>query len=112
VARPKKLPKFLPGAEPEALLAAAESSPRDFTLMACYLYLGVRNSELAEMPVENVDLVSRRILVAEGKGVKDRYVPIPQSCTARSSIFQMLHPTRRRQAEAYPLHADALANNP
>jgi site-specific recombinase XerC len=78
MARPKRLPKFLPGGEPEALLdAGRESSRRDFTLMACYLYLGLRNSELAEMPVDNVDLVSRRILVAEGKGAKDRYVPIP-----------------------------------
>lgn len=41
------------------------------------LYLGLRVSEIAKLRVEELDLVDGVAFVNQGKGDKDRYVPIP-----------------------------------
>ena len=51
--------------------------PRDNLLMKCMFYLGLRNSEVRNMRIEDIDLINKTVKVVQAKGKKDRYVPIP-----------------------------------
>src|SRR5438132_6762020 len=72
----RRLPKFLRPAEGEALLAAA-ATERDRVLQLLGRYCGLRVSELVGLRVEDLDLDGGLLFVNQGKGGKDRYVPIP-----------------------------------
>lgn len=74
---PSKLPAFLHGDEPERLLAAT-TRERDRLLLMTGLYLGLRVSELVKLEVPHLDFRRRLLFVREGKGGKDRCLPIPK----------------------------------
>lgn len=73
----RKLPRFLTISEVQALFKAAEDNPRDNLLLKTLFYLGLRNSEAQALRIEDIDLINRTVKVVQGKGKKDRYVPIP-----------------------------------
>jgi integrase/recombinase XerD len=79
--RRRRLPTFFRAKEAEALLGAAKSQ-RDRLIVLVGLYLGLRVSEMTKLRVEDVDLVERLAFVRQGKGDKDRYVPIPAGLVA------------------------------
>jgi integrase/recombinase XerD len=60
------------------------------------IFTGVRNAELANIRLMDVDLQSRRVRIQQGKGSKDRYVPIPQSF--RGELLQYLESQRQKKA--------------
>ena len=77
----KKLPTYLSVAEQEkvlATLAADESHAgrRDYALVATALLTGLRCSELAYLKVAHVNLAAGVLRVVQGKGRKDRELPI------------------------------------
>lgn len=87
--KPADLPKPLRPAERDALLAQAEaeiakatnkrrlaSALRDRLIVQCGLFLGVRVTELVKLRVEHFDLARASVTVYQGKGGKDRVVPI------------------------------------
>jgi len=74
--KPKKLPTFLQASEPEAMLRAT-TRERDRLLLMTMLYLGLRVSEACKLQVEHVDFGSKLLFVREGKGMRDRALPIP-----------------------------------
>ena len=74
---PRKLPRFLSFPEVEAMFKASSESPRDNLMLKCMFYLGLRNSEVENLRIEDVDLINGNVKVIQGKGKKDRYVPIP-----------------------------------
>lgn len=49
----------------------------DVAIIATYLFTGVRLNELLNLKMEHVNLEEKLITVIEGKGMKDRIVPIP-----------------------------------
>lgn len=49
----------------------------DIVLIKTLLYTGVRVAELVKIRLEDVDLDACRIRITQGKGGKDRYVPVP-----------------------------------
>ncbi len=71
----RKLPVFLSVSEAERIVEAA-ARPRDRTLILCALDLGMRSAELCSLRVERVDFETMQVLVFQGKGGKDRYIPI------------------------------------
>lgn len=73
----RKLPVWLTPAEADRLVNAA-LSPRDRCILLSLLYLGLRVSELCALLLERIDLPGRTVLVYQGKGGKDRTVPIPE----------------------------------
>ena len=73
----RKLPRFLTPKEVQAMFAVSHSNPRDNLLLKCMFYLGLRNSEVRNLRVDDIDLINRLVKVVQGKGKKDRYVPIP-----------------------------------
>lgn len=60
------------------------------------IFTGIRNSELASLRLEDVDLNGLKIRINEGKGKKDRYVPIPS--TFRGELAQYMDNQKRRRA--------------
>lgn len=78
----QRLPEFLRPAEQEALLGAAETD-RDRMVVLVFLLAGPRCAEMAHLRIEDIDLPAKAMLVRQGKGKKDRYVPLPDfACLA------------------------------
>ncbi|MBJ6979243.1 MULTISPECIES: integron integrase [unclassified Luteimonas] len=78
--RPKRLPVVLTHAEVRALLALVDGQ---VGLMASLLYgAGMRLLEAARLRVKDMDFGRREIVVRNGKGGKDRRVPLPRRLEA------------------------------
>jgi integron integrase len=75
--RPRRLPVVLSRPEVDGLLAGMEGSHR---LMAALLYgTGMRVMECVRLRIKDVDFNRNEIVVREGKGDKDRRVPLPNA---------------------------------
>ncbi|HKZ09691.1 MAG TPA: integron integrase [Rhodanobacteraceae bacterium] len=93
--RPRRLPVVLTRDEVRRLLASLQG--RDW-LMAGLLYgTGMRLMECLRLRVKDVDFQRRDIIVREGKGNKDRHVPLPQTLAAalrdQMAAARLLHRT-------------------
>lgn len=83
----QRLPKAaLTAAEAEAVLAVPDertvSGLRDRTMLEVLYCTGIRRSELARLNVRDIDRDRRTLMVRQGKGKKDRLVPIHSRCIA------------------------------
>jgi integrase/recombinase XerD len=58
------------------------------------MYTGLRNAELANLLLDDVDFQGQRVRVQQGKGKKDRYVPFPASF--RGELAQYIMNQRAR----------------
>lgn len=96
--RPRRLPVVLSRDEVRRLLGRLEG--REW-LMAGLLYgSGLRVMECVRLRVKDVDVSRRDITVREGKGNKDRHVPLPR---------MLAGPLRDQMAAARLLHRSDLA---
>lgn len=78
--RPQRLPVVLTHAEVRALLALMDGQ---LNLMASLLYgAGMRLMEAVRLRTKDVDFGRREIVVRNGKGGKDRRVPLPRKLEA------------------------------
>jgi site-specific recombinase XerD len=92
----KPLPRFLSDAEyqrlEERILEKTAGGTRDDRLdRACFYLLahgGLRLSELCDLRVRDVDLAGQRLAVREGKGKRDRMIPL--SATAATMLRDYL----------------------
>jgi len=71
-----KLPRYLSLIEVKQMFGHA--SDRDLVILYILFYLGLRNNELRLLRIEDIDFESFNIKVVQGKGKKDRYIPIPK----------------------------------
>ena len=101
-----KLPSQLPHtiltqAEARRLLDAPDlRSPigyRDKALLELLYASGVRSRELLRLKIEDVDIKNRLVYVWQGKGAKDRVVPIPE--IAASFVLEYVTQVRSRFAK-------------
>jgi len=76
--RGRKLPRTLSSEEVAEMFQASELSPRDNMMIKCMYYLGLRNSEVRNLHTDDIDTINNTVKVVQGKGAKDRYVPIPE----------------------------------
>jgi site-specific recombinase XerD len=74
---PKKLPEVLSLEEVERLLMACRNPKHRMMLMLTY-GLGLRLSEVTKLKVSDIEGERMMVRVEEGKGRKDRYVPISE----------------------------------
>jgi integrase/recombinase XerD len=76
MARPDQLPKVLTEPEITSLLEQPNQRyfgpHRDYLYMRLMLKAGLRASEAVSLQPENIDLMSGKLMVREGKGAKDR----------------------------------------
>ncbi len=59
------------------------SQSRDLVLLETAIKTGLRRSELANLLVANIDFKASRLMVVNGKGNKDRVIPLLPSLTTR-----------------------------
>ena len=74
--REEKEPNILFKEQYKALLYEASDNIRDYAIIQTFLQTGIRLSELVSLRVEDVDLEHRNLTVRQGKGKKDRQIPL------------------------------------
>jgi integrase/recombinase XerC len=74
--REEKEPNILYKEQYKALLYEASDNIRDYAIIQTFLQTGIRLSELANLRVDDVDLEHRILTVRQGKGKKDRQIPL------------------------------------
>jgi site-specific recombinase XerD len=74
--REEKEPGILYKEQYKALLYEASDDPRDYAIIMTFLQTGIRLSELAALRLEDVDFENRLVTVRQGKGRKDRQIPL------------------------------------
>jgi site-specific recombinase XerD len=92
----RPLPRFLDDQEYHRLerriLSQTATGTRDDRLDRAWFYLlaheGLRLSELCDLRLGNLDLVGQRVAVREGKGKRDRIVPL--SATTITALYDYL----------------------
>ena len=75
-------PVVLQKTEYQSLLYAASGNSRDYAIIQVFLQAGLRVSELANLTLSDLDLVNKTLLVQQGKGKKDRTIPLEQQSLA------------------------------
>jgi len=78
---PKKLPTWIEEEEFKELIKKTRSKHHKVAFLLGF-ESGVRVSEIAALQKENFDLERKSIMIREGKGKKDRVVPLPKSWRA------------------------------
>jgi len=95
--RPKRLPVVLTRAEVARVLEAMQGTSR---LMAALLYgTGMRLMDCIRLRVQDVDFDYQQIVIRDGKGQKDRVVPLPN---------RLAEPLRAHLQKAQHLHQEDL----
>jgi integrase/recombinase XerD len=84
---PKTLPKqVLTAAEAELVMAQPDLEDpiglRDRAMMETFYSTGIRRGELAKLKLSNVDVAKGTLIILQGKGKKDRVVPIGERAIA------------------------------
>jgi site-specific recombinase XerD len=74
--REEKEPGILYKEQYKALLYEASDHPRDYAIIMTFLQTGIRLSELANLAIEDVDFDHKILTVRQGKGKKDRQIPL------------------------------------
>jgi site-specific recombinase XerD len=74
--REEKEPGILYKEQYKALLYEASDDPRDYAIIMTFLQTGIRLSELATLMLEDIDFENRLLTVRQGKGRRDRQIPL------------------------------------
>ena len=74
--REEKEPGILYKEQYKALLYEASDNPRDYAIIMTFSQTGIRLSELANLRVEDADFDNKVLTVRQGKGKKDRQIPL------------------------------------
>lgn len=103
----RKLPPKLTRQEATRILETAINMPypykflryRNHAIFATFLYVGLRKQELLSLKFADVDLENRTLFVRQGKGSKDRIVPM---CGSLITILERYLLERRRLNKTCP----------
>ena len=113
---PKPIPKHLNKQEAEHLMKFTRNYPfayefereRAVAIIAMFLGTGLRREELRKLENRDVDFENRRVFVRDGKGAKDRYVPMPLSLIPTLQDYQR---NRQRMKRITPYFWSSLTND-
>lgn len=78
--KPKRIPKEALSEAEIAVFIAATKNVREKAIIGILAYGGIRNEELCNLRVKDVDVSDNSIFVRQGKGSKDRVVPVSGDC--------------------------------
>lgn len=94
----KRLPELLTDRELMAFYEAVWQArhPIHMVMVKLLLFTGLRNAELAQVRVQDVDLDQRQVRIKQGKGGNDRSVLLPSSF--RGELAQYLQSVQERRA--------------
>ncbi|MBN1896166.1 MAG: tyrosine-type recombinase/integrase [Candidatus Aenigmarchaeota archaeon] len=74
----RKLPRILKEDEVAGMIRISRTLPRDNLLLQCMYFLGMSNAEIQNLKVEDIDFVSGKVNISQGKNRRDRKLPIPE----------------------------------
>jgi integrase/recombinase XerC len=74
--REEKEPNILFKEQYKALLYEASDNIRDYAIIQTFLQTGIRLSELVNLRVDDLDFEHRILTIRQGKGKKDRQIPL------------------------------------
>src|SRR5919199_556448 len=72
----EKDPTVLFKNEYKALLFEAQGNSRDYAILLTFLKSGIRERELADLEIGDIDFLHDKLTVREGKGKKERSIPL------------------------------------
>ncbi len=90
---PKRLP-VVPSRDEVRLLLRAFEHPTYRAIAATAYCCGLRTSEVRHLVPDDIDSARMLVRVQQGKGAKDRYVPLPQTLLELLRDFWRLHRAR------------------
>jgi site-specific recombinase XerD len=90
--REERDPAILLKTEYKALLQVAGDHPRDFAIVMLFLQSGLRVSELVNLTLSDVSFETKEITVRQGKGRKDRVVPLIGQALEALKIYLAVRP--------------------
>jgi site-specific recombinase XerD len=90
--REERDPAILLKTEYKALLQVAGENPRDFAIVMLFLQSGLRVSELVNLKVSDVSFETREMTIRQGKGRKDRIVPLIGQASEALKIYLSVRP--------------------
>jgi len=113
---PRSLPAKLTKQSAQRLLEVAHNYPyptrflrmRNHAILATFLYCGLRKKELLHLQLADVDVASLSLFVRQGKGAKDRIVPLSQSL---AHILRTYMEERQRLGRTCPEFFASSTNN-
>jgi integrase/recombinase XerD len=86
--RPKKLTDFLNASEIYTLTKyAAEKNNFTGLLVEFLIFTGLRISEASRIMIQDIDFNNNQLKVVEGKGSKDRYVPLTSNLAQKIKLY-------------------------
>src|SRR4029434_1855362 len=85
--REERDPSILLKTEYKALLQVAGAISRDLAIVILFLQTGLRVSELVNLKLTDIDFTSREITVRQGKGRKDRVVPLVKQAEQALKVY-------------------------
>lgn len=85
--QPRKLPDFLSPAEIWVLLKKAQNDSYASVLIEFLIFTGLRINEARNLMIEHIDFENNQLKVIQGKGAKDRYVPITTNLQSKIRLF-------------------------
>ncbi|EMR74902.1 site-specific recombinase XerD [Thermoplasmatales archaeon SCGC AB-540-F20] len=78
--KPEKLIKYLIKTKVEEILERAKSdNKRNFLILNLLWKTGIRNSELCKLKKRDIKFDEKRIIIHEGKGRRDRWIPLEEN---------------------------------
>lgn len=83
----KKLPDYLTPAEIYGLLESSKNNPERSLLIEFQIFTGLRIGETNNLMVHNIDWFNNQLKVVQGKGSKDRYVPITSNLQSKLKLY-------------------------
>jgi site-specific recombinase XerD len=116
--KPQTLPRRLSSEEATKVLHGAFScdwyyafeSPRNYAIIAMFLYTGIRLNELLHLQLTDINLDRGEMLIRQGKGGKDRYVPLHYKIIR--ILKQYMQERRRAGKDSIWLFNGAKSNKP
>ena len=93
----KTLPRVLAPADVDVLIAAIRTE-RDKAMIEAMVLGGLRRSEVLGLRLEDLRLGERRLFINEGKGGRQRLIPISSRFFSTSGVISIVndHPTPER----------------
>jgi len=106
--REEKDPEVLYRNEYKALLYEASQNSRDYAILMVFLQTGVRVGELVSLKQEDIDLENKLLVVRQGKGKKDRTIPLEEQAIKALEVYKV---TRNKQEDVVDQETLFLAKN-
>jgi integrase/recombinase XerD len=96
--QPKRLPELLTDTELVALYEAIWQTRQltHLVMLKLLLFTGIRNAELVQLRLTDVDVQTCQVRITQGKGQKDRFVLVPTSF--RGELAQYMERQRAQGA--------------